>query len=155
MPAPQIRALAICVFRHNGRILVSQAHDPVKGLGFCRPLGGGIEFGETGEKAVAREILEEIGADVANLRYVGTLENIFTYLGVPGHEIVQVYDGEFVERALYDQASIAGVESDGQPFQAVWRALGSFGPELPLVPDGLAELLRVKEPEVANQPGVW
>ena len=149
MPALQIRALAICVFRHTERILVNESHDPVKGLSFCRPLGGGIEFGETGAKAVAREIREEIGANVTNLRYLGTLENIFTYLGAPGHEIIQVYDGELVERSLYERASVAGVESNGESFQAVWRALGSFGPELPLFPDGLAELLRAKGAEVA------
>lgn len=149
MPAPQIRALAICIFRHEGRILVNEAHDLVRGLSFCRPLGGGIEFGETGAKAVAREIFEEIGAEITNLRYVGTLENIFTYLGAPGHEIVQVYDGELIERSLYDHPFIPGVESDGQPFQAAWRALDSFGPELPLFPDGLIELLRAKETEVA------
>ncbi|MDB5857130.1 MAG: hypothetical protein JWQ76_819, partial [Ramlibacter sp.] len=36
---------------------------------------------------------------------------------------------------------LAGRESDGQPFQATWRELGSFGPALPLYPEGLAELL--------------
>jgi 8-oxo-dGTP pyrophosphatase MutT (NUDIX family) len=149
MPAPQIRALAICVFSDNGRVLVNEAHDPVKGLRSCRPLGGGIQFGETGAKAVAREIFEEIGAEVANLRYVGTLENIFTYRGAPGHEIVQVYDGDLVERTLYARTIVPGVESDGQPFQAVWRALDSFGPELPLYPDGLVELLRAKGSRVA------
>jgi len=141
MTAPQIRALAICLFRHNGRILVNEAHDPVKGLSFCRPLGGGIEFGETGADAVARETLEEIGAEVANVRYLGTLENIFTYLGEPGHEIVRVYDGELVDRSLYERAHLPGVESNGQPFQAVWRTLESFGPQLPLFPEGLIDLL--------------
>jgi ADP-ribose pyrophosphatase YjhB (NUDIX family) len=146
MPTPRIRALAICVFRHGGRVLVNEAHDPVKGLTFCRPLGGGIEFGETGAQAVVREIREEIGAEVAGIRYIGTLENIFMYLGRPGHEIVQVYDGELVDSALYEQAFIPGVESDGQSFRACWRELGSFGPALPLFPDGLVELLRSRWP---------
>jgi 8-oxo-dGTP pyrophosphatase MutT (NUDIX family) len=149
MPPRSVRALAICVFSRNGCVLVNEAHDPTKGLRFCRPLGGGIEFGETGAQAVARETLEEIGAKVSNVRYIGTLENIFTYLGEPGHEIVQVYDGELVDRQLYDRSFLPGVESDGQPFRAYWRALSSFGPELPLFPEGLVELLRAKASEHA------
>jgi 8-oxo-dGTP pyrophosphatase MutT (NUDIX family) len=141
MSSMSIRVLAICVFRREGRILVTEAHDPVKQQSFCRPLGGGIEFGETSAQAVAREVREEINAEVTNLRLVGTLENIFTYLGSPGHEIVQVYDGEFVEESLYGLTSIRGAESDGQEFQAVWRELQAFSAELPLVPQGLLQLL--------------
>ena len=140
-PPPRIRPLAICVFSHEGRILVNEAHDPVKGLNFCRPLGGGIEFGETGVQAVDREIHEEIGAAVTNVRYVGTLENIFTYLGKPGHEIVLVYDGELVDRSLYEREFLEGVEGE-ERFRAEWRALDTFGPALPLFPDGLVALLR-------------
>ena len=149
MHASQIRTLAICVFSHQGKILVNEAHDQMKGLSFCRPLGGGIEFGESGVRAVAREIREEIGAEVSDVQYIGTLENIFTYLGRPGHEIVQVYDGRLTDASLYDRGSIAGVESDGQPFVASWRSLDSFGPQLPLFPEGLAELLRLKVAEYA------
>lgn len=144
MSAPQIRALAICLFVHKDRVLVNESHDPVKGLSYCRPLGGGIEFGETGADAVVREIREEIGAAVSDVRYVGTLENIFTYLGNPGHEIVQIYDARLVDVLLYERGVVAGAESDGQPFVASWRSLGSFGPKLPLYPDGLLELLRSK-----------
>ena len=64
MPRPQIRALAICLFLDGDRILVSEVRDPVKGVSFCRPLGGGIESGETGVQAVVREIREEIGAEL-------------------------------------------------------------------------------------------
>lgn len=148
MPTPRIRALAICVFLNGDRILVTEALDPVQGLRFCRPLGGGIEFGETGVQTVVREIREEIGAEVADVRYLGTLENIFTYLGRPGHEIVRVYDASLVEASLYEGV-VPGAESDGRPFVASWRSLSSFGPGLPLVPEGLADLLRSIAPTPA------
>jgi 8-oxo-dGTP pyrophosphatase MutT (NUDIX family) len=125
-----------------GRILVNEARDEVKGLTFCRPLGGGIEFGETAAAAVVREIREELGATVLNLRYIGTLENIFTYLGEPGHEIVLVFDGEFEDASLYEREFLEGRESDGELFKAVWRELSSFSATAPLVPEGLAKLLR-------------
>ena len=80
--------IAICVFSHNGRILAAEGHDPLKRQPFYRPLGGAIEFGETRRKRLRRELHEELGATVAGLRYLGTLENIFTYDGQRGHEIV-------------------------------------------------------------------
>ena len=58
----RIRTIAICLFSHNGGILVAEGIDAVKGETFYRPLGGGIEFGEYGADTVAREIREEIGA---------------------------------------------------------------------------------------------
>jgi 8-oxo-dGTP pyrophosphatase MutT (NUDIX family) len=144
MPAAprHIRPLAICLFRHAGRILVNEAHDPVKGLTFCRPLGGGIEFGETGAAAVQREILEELGAEIRGVRFLGALENLFTYLGEPGHEIVLVYDAEFVDASLYTRASLPGQESDGTPFTATWRELSAFSAALPLVPQGLEQFVQ-------------
>jgi 8-oxo-dGTP pyrophosphatase MutT (NUDIX family) len=42
-----------------------EAFDPVKGETFYRPLGGGVEFGET-SAAAAREIREEVSADVTD-----------------------------------------------------------------------------------------
>ena len=144
MPSARIRALAICVFHRKGRILVNESHDPIKRETFYRPLGGGIEFGETSSEAVTREIQEEIGAKVTKMRLIGTLESIFTYLGAPGHEIVQVYDGEFVDQALYERHTVLGTESDGQPFQAVWKELESFSAKKPLYPNGLLALLQSK-----------
>jgi 8-oxo-dGTP pyrophosphatase MutT (NUDIX family) len=138
----RIRPLAICLLRKGSQILVNEAHDPVKGQTFYRPIGGGIEFGETAADAVRREVREELGATVRQLRYIGTLENIFTYRGEPGHEIVLVFDGEFEDGTLYDRDVVLGNESNGEPFTASWRELSSFGDSAPLYPEGLAKLLR-------------
>lgn len=143
MPSHHIRPLAICVFSRRGRILVNEVHDPAQGPSFFRPLGGGIEFSETSDQTIVREIREELNAEVKNLRLIGTLENIFTYLGIPHHEIVQVYDAEFVDRSIYEFASVTGTESSGKPFRATWRDLDSFAPESALVPEGLLQLLRL------------
>ena len=140
----QIRPLAICVFRHGGRILVAEAYDPVKQETSYRPLGGGIEFGEFSEQTIHRELLEEIGADVCELKYLGTLENIFVFNGIAGHEIVQVYDGTLKDAGLYEQTVILGREVDiDETFRAVWKHVDEFGPgNSILYPTGLLDLLK-------------
>jgi 8-oxo-dGTP pyrophosphatase MutT (NUDIX family) len=139
----QIRPLAICLFQHNNKILVSEEHDPSKGETFYRPLGGGIEFGEHSTDTIHRELMEEIGAEVEDLAYLGTLENIFIFDGKPGHEIVQVYDGALVESGLYEQAMISGHEADvNLPMKVMWKCLDEFGPgKSILYPEGLLDLI--------------
>ena len=141
---PHIRPLAICLFRHNGCILVSEEYDPTKGETFYRPLGGGIEFGERSEETIHRELMEEIGAEVKDLVYLGALENIFTFDGEPGHEIVQVYDGALTESGLYEQAVISGHEAEvNLPMKVIWKCIDDFGPgKLILYPEGLLDMLR-------------
>lgn len=136
-----IRAIAICVFRDGNRILVAEYFDSIKQQAFYRPLGGTIEFGERSDETIRREMTEEINAEVTDLRYLGLLENIFIYEAEKGHEIVLVYDGQFVDRALYEKSTIAGDES-GLRFRAVWVDLDKLGPgKPPLYPLGLIELL--------------
>jgi len=140
----RIRPLAICVFRHKDRILVAEGYDPFKKQAFYRPLGGGIKFGEYSEQTIHRELLEEIGAEVCELKYLGTLENVYVFNGAPGHEIIQVYDGALRDAKLYEQTVIVGQEVDiDDSFQAVWKDLDEFGDgRLILYPTGLLELLR-------------
>ncbi|MBI4731222.1 MAG: NUDIX domain-containing protein [Chloroflexi bacterium] len=141
MREERIRPIAICVCRNAARILVAEGHDSKKGQTFYRPLGGTIEFSERGEETVRREFREEIRADLLEVRYLGMLENIFTYEGRRGHEIVLVYDGQLSDRSLYENDVISGDEL-GTPFKAVWKRLDEFGPgKPPVYPDGLLELL--------------
>ncbi|MGN2407572.1 NUDIX hydrolase [Pseudomonas syringae] len=141
MSLQRIRPLAICIFHHQGKILVNEFYDEAKQQTFFRPVGGGIEFGERSSDAIVREVQEELGLSISNLRLIGTLESIFTYAGKPGHEIVQVYDAAFDDVTVYEKLLLDGYESDGSCFRAAWRKASSFSAKSPLVPEGLSELL--------------
>ena len=143
MDANHIRPIAICLFRDRDRILVSEDYDSVKRSYFGRPLGGAINFGERSRDAVLREIREEVGADVEGLRLIGVLENIFVYEGRQGHEVVFVYDAEFVDRSLYEQEEIRCYEPEADvEFVARWRSPEEMrGLGVRLVPEGLSGLL--------------
>jgi len=144
MKPGKVRPLAICVFRHEGRILAAEGYDRMKNQIFYRPLGGKIEFGETGAQTVSRELMEEINAEVADQRYLGMLENLFIFEGKAGHEIVLIYDGRFTNESLYQQESIEGVEDRAAPLIARWLRLDWLEQDgaPPLRPDGLLHLLR-------------
>ena len=138
----QIRPLAICILGNKDRILVFEGYDPIKGETFYRPLGGGIEFGEYGEEAVRREIMEELHTEIEDLSYLGMLENVFVFNATPGHEIVLVYDGALEDSGLYDRAVIAVIEANGEEIRALWMNLDEFGAgKSILYPDGLLHLL--------------
>jgi ADP-ribose pyrophosphatase YjhB (NUDIX family) len=91
-PPPQhIRVLALALLLWRDHLLCAEGYDTVKQQTFYRPLGGGVEFGEHAEEAVARELLEELAMPVEVGACLGTTENLFTYQGRPGHEIVFEY----------------------------------------------------------------
>lgn len=139
----RIRPIALCVFRKNDRILVFEGYDSVKGETFYRPLGGGIEFGESGEAAVRREIMEELHSEIEELKHLGYLENIFIHNGRMGHEIIMVYDGVAKESKLYEQAEMKVTEANGEVVRAMWKSLDEFGEgKFILYPTGLLEMLK-------------
>jgi len=141
-----IRPIAICVFRRADLIFVFEGRDSVKNEVYYRPLGGAIEFGERGIQTVEREIMEEIGEQVENLKPLSAIESLFTYEGQPHHEIVLVFEADFADGAVYQRASVNGNESDGAPFTVMWKPLSDFrdGKAI-LYPEGLLELLDTKE----------
>ena len=115
-----VRPLAICGFRRNGKILACLGKDFVKNEEYYRPLGGMIEFGERGEDALKREIMEEISEGIKNINLLGTLENIFIYNGKPHHEIVMVYDAEFENEKIYEMDEVIVNEAPGEDGTYVW-----------------------------------
>jgi 8-oxo-dGTP pyrophosphatase MutT (NUDIX family) len=143
----QIRPIAISVFHNSNHILVFEGHDPVKGEIFYRPLGGGIEFGESGEATVRRELKEELNVEVGDLCFLGVLENIFMFNGNSYHEIVMVFDGSLIDSRLYAQDEIHGKEANGDDICATWKSLDEFeSGQAILYPNGLIKLLRAEIP---------
>lgn len=137
---PRIRTIALAVVRRGGDLLVSTGRDPVTARTFYRPLGGGIEFGETGADALRREMREELAVEIDGVEQIGVLENIFTYAGRPGHEIALVFTADLRDRSLYDRDVVGVVLDEGSPVG--WQPCASFrdGTER-LYPDGLLDLV--------------
>ena len=138
----QIRVITICIIRKGESILVFEDVDKVTNKTYYRPLGGGIEFGEPAIEALLREFKEELDAELINLRYMETVENIFISDGKAGHQIVMVYEGDFSDKSFYNKDVIIGQEDNGENFKALWMPIADFqARKFPLYPDGLLELL--------------
>ncbi|MCP4142043.1 MAG: NUDIX domain-containing protein [Chloroflexi bacterium] len=137
-----IRVIAICIIRKNDAIFVFEGYDRVKKQTFYRPLGGGIEFKEHSSETIVREFQEELNTKIINLRYIQTIESIFTFEGNSGHEVVFVYEGDFADKSFYDKDVIVGEEDTGIKFKALWLPLSNLRKgQYPLYPDELVELL--------------
>ena len=108
-----VRPVALAVLLWRDHLLLMRGEDSVKPETFYRAIGGGVEFGEPAAEAVVREFREELSRDIEVVEPLGTVENIFTHEGRPGHEI----DFEFIVRFAPGQAPpdlepLAAVEHD-------------------------------------------
>jgi len=141
-----IRAKAVAVVRSGDRVLVERGRDPIGGSRFYRAIGGHIDFGERAAQAVAREWGEEYGLTLEGVRLLGVLENLFTYEGRPGHEIVFAFEARVVEREAYQRDEFEGIDPDGRRHEAVWVTMEELAAgDIPLTPAGLLALLRSSE----------
>jgi 8-oxo-dGTP pyrophosphatase MutT (NUDIX family) len=148
--AGEIRVIALGLIRNGDgkanakgeRIFVSEGYDPVKQETFYRALGGKVEFGETSRDALQREFQEEIQADLTNIKYLGCIESLFTFNGRQGHEIIQLYQCDFVDSKFYQLESLIFSESQTHKHKALWMDISSFkSGEFKLVPEVFFEYL--------------
>jgi ADP-ribose pyrophosphatase YjhB (NUDIX family) len=143
MSAAHIRVLALGVIRNGDRMLLEHGFDSVKQSRFFRPPGGGVEFSESTSAALRREFREELSAEIHEPRLLGVLENLFEYEGVPGHEIVFVFESRFVDASLNTRQTFVIEEDPNRPIEATWLSLEDVcSTGQPLYPTGLLELLQ-------------
>lgn len=137
----EIRVLALGLIRDGERIFISEGYDPVKQQTFYRALGGGVDFGETSRDALQREFQEEIQAELTNIRYLGCMENLFMFNGQPGHEILQIYQCDFVDPKFYQLEDLVFAEGERKK-KALWVEINRFtSGELVIVPQQFLDYL--------------
>jgi NAD+ diphosphatase len=67
---PRVDPVVIMLAEHDGRVLLARQHQYPSGR--YSALAGFVEPGESIEEAVARELMEEAGVPVSNVRYVAS-----------------------------------------------------------------------------------
>lgn len=141
-PIETIRPKVIGIAKKEGRLLVCEVLDDQGNLkGWC-PLGGGIEFGETGEQALKREIAEELGCGIHISGSPSMYENLFEHHGVKGHEIILAFLVTFDDPKIYEKKRFQICESRGSLHYVEWVEIDHFlSGKGTLFPQGLIKQL--------------
>ena len=93
-----------------------------------------MDFQETSEDAVRREIQEELGSEIENLERLDVIENFFVHDGEDRHDIVFLFKADLSRKELYGQKSIH-VEETNYEFDTVWVPVSRIlAGEVPLYP---------------------
>lgn len=138
----RLRVVALAaVRRDDGAVLVQRGHDATKGQDFHRLIGGGVDFGETAEQAVVREWQEELGAHLQDVRLLAWLENLFTFDGAPGHELLAVHVGRVEDAHVLERDDLGTIPGTSSTAHWVPGDRLLHGP-LPLYPTPVADLLQ-------------
>lgn len=136
------RVVALGLIMDGDRVFVFSDYEPIKQRRFYRALGGGVEFGESSLEALQREFWEEIQAELTNIEYLACIENRFTHLNQPKHEIIQLYRCDFVDPKFYQLQELTFFDGNNEAIAAQWVERDRFkSGELWLVPEQCLQFL--------------
>ena len=76
------------IIQHNDKILVGRD----KGKDYYFFPGGHVDFSETAQSALHRELIEELDISIDKLSFVGVVENIYSEEGEKHHELNIVFN---------------------------------------------------------------
>ena len=136
-----IREISISLIRKGNQILVYKRNDDITGQFFFRLVGGCIEFGEASKDALKREFFEELSLEIEQVALLEKFESIFVFNGLKRHEVVYLFESSFVDKDVYNQSVIHGLEGE-RKFEAVWKNISDFkiGSDI-LVPEKILDYI--------------
>ena len=141
IPTYTMRAIALCLLEHQGRLLLQEFWHEHENNHFYRTPGGGIEHGERASDAVRREMREELNTEISDLELIDVLENIFEYGGEQKHEIVFLFRASVTEQRIIGVPELR-LTDNTYNFRAVWKPLDTLvRQEVVLYPVALREQL--------------
>jgi len=121
---------------------VAEIRDPHNGTVLHRPPGGGVEEGESAAQAVRREILEELGIALRDIRPLGAIHHVWHWNGRAVAEQASLFlanpaDDERLSRGEAPEL----VEANGERVKTLWRPIQVDESLPPLCPARLCQLL--------------
>lgn len=113
-------AAAAYIFNANGESLfIRRAKEPA--LGKLAVPGGFIDYHETAEEALRREVREEVGLEIEDLHYLGSCTNNYFYRGVTYPVVDLIFRAQGVQPDLAQ--ALDGVA------ELVWKPIADVDPE--------------------------
>jgi len=126
------RQAALCIFYRADAVLLTSIQD-AEGHRYHRPVGGGMEPGETPEQAVRREVMEELGLTLKTVPApLPPIDHVWPWKLRDLHEkawLFLVPSADYPE--LADGQTPEIVEPDGERFPTVWRPFDADAATLP------------------------
>lgn len=96
-------AATAAILVHKGQIIfVRRGHEPAKGM-LDLP-GGFVDYNESAEQGILREIKEETGFVVRNLQYFSSLPNHYNFKNVEYHTCDLCFTGEVDDISTYKKS---------------------------------------------------
>jgi len=89
-------------------LLVRRKIDPKKG--FWDTPGGFVEYGETFEESLIREVKEELGIIISNLKYLSSQTDRYFYNGINYHTICAFFKGNIDENKIVTDDDVDGFQ---------------------------------------------
>jgi ADP-ribose pyrophosphatase YjhB (NUDIX family) len=134
-------AVSAAIFRDGRVLIVRRAQPPARGF-YTLP-GGGVELGETLERAVVREVREETGLDIEPLALAGYRQVIARDAGgrIERHFVILPFAARWIagEAALNEELS-----------EAHWLEPAELGGLK--TTEGLAEIVTAAQEKMATLP---